>query len=405
MKRLVFLLGTASAFLILFSSLENRANAHTQYMSTGVRVGHTGFFYSHLRPYGEWIEVDPGFYAWRPVRVRAEWRPYVHGRWVWTDFGWYWVSYEPFGWAVFHYGRWYYDDYYGWIWIPDTIWGPAWVEWRYNDDYIGWAPLPPYASFSVSVGIRFTTRWVAPYPYWCFVRYRHFAATRIDGYVVDEGSTRRLIRTTRGASRYEVDRDRVINRGVDRTFIERRGNVRINRTEVGETRERGERILREGGRERIEAYRPSREDFERQEERIEARRPERRLSLDLNRIDRPRREEPTDRPLQRRETPGTDQERDSDRGRLERQSTPDRETPRERSRRESFERRTYQDRPPRSDEFRTSQPERRSIERTPERSGSPRREAPSVRTQPRRESTTPNQSQPRGRSERRGRNQ
>ncbi|MCX7916289.1 MAG: hypothetical protein N3A53_08330, partial [Verrucomicrobiae bacterium] len=50
---------------------------------------------------------------------------------------------EPFGWAVFHYGRWYYDDYYGWIWIPDRIWGPAWVEWRETETYVGWAPLLP----------------------------------------------------------------------------------------------------------------------------------------------------------------------------------------------------------------------------------------------------------------------
>jgi len=27
--------------------------------------------------------------------------------------------------------------------MPDDVWGPAWVEWRYDDEYIGWAPLRP----------------------------------------------------------------------------------------------------------------------------------------------------------------------------------------------------------------------------------------------------------------------
>lgn len=248
-----------------------------------------GFFYSSLAPYGEWIEVDAGFYAWRPLHVHRAWRPYLYGRWVWTDFGWYWVSYEPFGWAVFHYGRWYYDDYYGWIWIPDRVWGPAWVEWRYSDDYIGWAPLPPYASFSFSIGIRFTTHWVAPAPYWTFVRYRHFTVTNVHRYAAPPEYSRRLIGVTRTVSRYEVDRDRIINRGVDRTIIERKGNTRIERYDVTIGRDRGERIVRDEGRYRVEVYRPESDPTVGRDAgnvRIEARRPDRRLSLDVGRIER-----------------------------------------------------------------------------------------------------------------------
>ncbi len=250
--------------------------------------GRIGFFYSSLAPYGEWIEIESGFYAWRPLHVHFGWRPYLYGRWVWTDFGWYWVSSEPFGWATFHYGRWYYDDFYGWIWIPDHTWGPAWVEWRYDDDFIGWAPLPPYATFSVTIGIRFTTRWVAPVHYWTFVRHPYFTTTSVYRYAAPTEYARRLIRTGRSVVSYEVDRDRIINRGVDRAFIERRGNTRIDRADVTTTSERGERVRREGGRERVEMYRPTPTDFQNQNENIQARRPERRLSLDLERIERSR---------------------------------------------------------------------------------------------------------------------
>jgi hypothetical protein len=262
--------------------------------------GSVGFFYSSLSPYGEWIEIDAGYYGWRPLRVQRGWRPYLHGRWTWTDYGWYWVSYEPFGWAVFHYGRWYFDDYYGWIWIPDHVWGPAWVEWRYNDDYIGWAPLPPYASFSVTMGIRFTTRWYAPVGYWTFVPYRYFTSTTIVRHAAPADYSRRLIGVTRATSRYDIERDRVINRGVDRGYVERRGNTRIDRFDVTTSRDRGERMVRDGSRERIEVFRPDARDLEQRDRsvQIEARRPERRIPIDLERVDRSRpdmREERTGR--------------------------------------------------------------------------------------------------------------
>src|SRR5262249_59564660 len=72
-------------------------------------------------------------------------RPYSDGYWAYTDYGWTWVSYEDFGWATYHYGRWANLDDYGWVWFPgeDLDWGPAWVSWRTGGDYIGWAPLAP----------------------------------------------------------------------------------------------------------------------------------------------------------------------------------------------------------------------------------------------------------------------
>src|SRR6266496_1683468 len=42
------------------------------------------------------------------------------------------------------------SDRYGWVWIPGTVWAPAWVTWTYNDNYVGWAPLPPSIVFGSS---------------------------------------------------------------------------------------------------------------------------------------------------------------------------------------------------------------------------------------------------------------
>src|SRR5712664_3615634 len=61
---------------------------------------------SELSWNGEWMHTPEYGTVWRPRRVSGDWQPYVYGRWVWTQAGWAWASDEPFGWAVYHYGRW-----------------------------------------------------------------------------------------------------------------------------------------------------------------------------------------------------------------------------------------------------------------------------------------------------------
>jgi len=111
-------------------------------------------FYHRLRPYGEWIQLSPYGSVWRPLHIEKSWRPYTVGRWVFTDFGWTWVSNEPWAWACYHYGRWFFDDFYGWLWYPDLLWAPAWVAWRFSPGYIGWAPLPPQVQGCSRVSIN-----------------------------------------------------------------------------------------------------------------------------------------------------------------------------------------------------------------------------------------------------------
>jgi hypothetical protein len=123
-----------------------------------------------LAPYGDWTDVE-GTRVWRPSQsaVGEDFQPYAtNGQWVSSDYGWYFQSDYPWGWAPFHYGRWALDPNYGWIWIPGTVWAPAWVDWRIGGGYIGWAPLPPIGWSVV----------VQPWrPYWCFVPAANFAGS------------------------------------------------------------------------------------------------------------------------------------------------------------------------------------------------------------------------------------
>lgn len=92
--------------------------------------------------WGQWMELYPYGEVWRPS-VIVGWRPYDNGNWIWTDDGWTWVSYEPFGWITYHYGMWVYDIVWGWLWIPGYTWSPGCVDWLVYDDYVAWAPCHP----------------------------------------------------------------------------------------------------------------------------------------------------------------------------------------------------------------------------------------------------------------------
>lgn len=129
-------------------------------------------FYQELSPYGEWSPHVEFGYIWQPYGVAPDWKPYTDGRWEWSDQGWLWISYEPWGWATYHYGRWVFDDYQGWIWIPGTTWAPAWVNWYQGPEYVGWSPLPPDRGFFLEIGFTFNfynSNYYKPY----YKKHRH----------------------------------------------------------------------------------------------------------------------------------------------------------------------------------------------------------------------------------------
>ena len=316
MKKLLFTL--VFIISILFATKETKA------FSFGVDFD---FFYTSLHPHGNWLEIDNGLIVWRPRISFSNWAPYSRGNWIWTNQGWYWDSYEPFGFIVYHYGRWYFDEYYGWIWIPDYQWAPAWVEWRYSDDYIGWAPLNPYANFSISVGIVFTRSFVLHHNHWHFVRINNFCSPNLSNYFVSNRYKSRIYNRTRFRNdSYSYDnRFGVINRGVERDFVERRGNVRVREMEIVKRERdnfRGEDAVRKT-RDRIEISTPRNVEANRRDRDFSIDRSERRSSLEIGKVEvgRTAREEirrdrtsetrennsvPQDRSVRRRETNETE---------------------------------------------------------------------------------------------------
>jgi hypothetical protein len=218
--------------------------------------GEVGFFYDELSPYGDWVRTREHGWAWFPRDVRAGWRPYDDGRWIDTDFGWTWYSYESFGWATYHYGRWAWDPRFGWLWVPGTVWGPAWVSWQHGDGYVGWAPLPPTVDFEIGFGLRLggfdLAVGIRPDSY-NFVPERSFLDARLSRHRLPTARNVTIIHNTTNITQYNYVQTRVINRGVDVREIERATGRRTPRRHLAEsrTKERGE--ISEG---ELRLYRP-----------------------------------------------------------------------------------------------------------------------------------------------------
>ncbi|MCG3173721.1 MAG: hypothetical protein GMKNLPBB_01922 [Myxococcota bacterium] len=161
------------AFLTGLAVFAPSAPAHAQDDMEDVSV-----FYEELEPYGEWVAVADYGYVWRPVGLWTGWRPYTYGEWVYTEYGWTWVSHFSWGWAPFHYGRWVLTDTHGWVWIPGTTWAPAWVVWRTSDTVIGWAPMGPTFVVGVTVGPAWGWGW-GSWGWWTFMGWGHFGGVVI----------------------------------------------------------------------------------------------------------------------------------------------------------------------------------------------------------------------------------
>ena len=175
------------------------------------------FFYEHLEPHGSWFEMDDYGYVWQPYDIADEWNPYGDGRWVYTDAGWTWMSNEPYGWAVYHYGRWSNVRDVGWVWVPGTEWGPGWVSWRRSPEYVGWAPLPPEARFTAGVGF---SSWVDRYydigpGHYRFVEVGQLGAPRMNAVFVDRSQNITIINRTTNITNISRRGDVIYNGGPD----------------------------------------------------------------------------------------------------------------------------------------------------------------------------------------------
>jgi hypothetical protein len=206
------------------------------------------FFYDYLTPFGSWVRLTPFGYVWVPRHMGYRWRPYTFGHWIWTDYGWTWVSEEEWGWACFHYGRWGWDDDVGWFWVPGADWAPAWVVWRSSPIYFGWAPVPPGVEFSLSFGFR-SSMFDIPGQFWVFVEARNFFERRIYPFVIPFERNLTIVHSTELHSNITVRNNRIFNEGIDVDTVRRITRRQITRQNLadmsrpGPTREEGGQIV------------------------------------------------------------------------------------------------------------------------------------------------------------------
>ena len=107
-------------------------NPETAYTERGKADFDT--FLHLLDAYGKWSKID-GKWAFTPDDRIA---PYREGRWLYTEYGWYWKGRAPHSWATEHYGYWKRDAHKVWSWYPGPYWLPQIVEFRATTKYIGW---------------------------------------------------------------------------------------------------------------------------------------------------------------------------------------------------------------------------------------------------------------------------
>lgn len=220
MKRILL----ALAILALFLPAARPAKA-----DVGISID---FFYDNLTTGGSWLEVDDYGYCWQPSVAVTDptWRPYADGYWAWTDLGWTWVSYEDFGWATYHYGRWVRLRSRGWVWVPGRVWGPAWVSWRYGGDYVGWAPLPPTAGYSFDGEVVYQGRPISGYvdveydigpAYYNFVNVRYIGEPVLRRRILPPTQNVTYIQTTVNVTNITYNNNVVHNYGPDIEAVNR----------------------------------------------------------------------------------------------------------------------------------------------------------------------------------------
>jgi hypothetical protein len=231
----------------------------------------TGYFYNPLQPYGTWLYVVGSGLCWQPtvcVRDHA-WRPYCdRGRWLYSNCGWYWQSDYSWGWAAFHYGRWFCDNRRGWCWQPNRVWGPSWVAWRQSSDHCGWAPLPPSAVFVPGGGFRFHNQAVGanfdfglPAGLFTFIPIERCGDYAPSRYAAAPWQAGRIFSESRALNSVAFQGQRVANLGMDPRLVDARAGVRMRRAVIQEIpgtdangRMQPDRLGRQGGS--LVIYRP-----------------------------------------------------------------------------------------------------------------------------------------------------
>ena len=142
-------------------------------------------------------------------------------------------------------GAW--DNDCGWFWTPGTVWGPAWVTWRWSDLYFGWAPIPP--GFDFRPGIDFDAVALGiPLNFWVFVGGSHFLDRDIRRDVLPYERNTTIVRDTTIRNNFEFRGDRMVNDGIDPETIRRVTGHRVLRYSLADSDRPGALAGRRAGR-------------------------------------------------------------------------------------------------------------------------------------------------------------
>jgi hypothetical protein len=121
-----------------------------------------------INPYGTWAKVNDKW-AFTPLDHAA---PYTNGRWLYSEYGWFWKGNAPHSWLTEHYGYWKRGADKVWAWYPGPYWLPQTVEIRSSADGVGWrsAEVDRDGNFVEQPADRFTKT-----DEWTFVTRAQFA--------------------------------------------------------------------------------------------------------------------------------------------------------------------------------------------------------------------------------------
>jgi hypothetical protein len=210
----------AAVVLVVLGGAAPASAAHTQLSFD--------FFHSSLTPFGSWHASASYGQVWIPHLQVIGWHPYAYGHWVYSDYGWTWVSAYQWGAIPYHYGTWALDPELGWVWVPGYTWAPAWVVFRTGPSYVGWAPVPP--GYSVGVSFAFNDYGA---DHFVFVREGDFAAADVHRVAVPVERTRVVFGdTTIVNNNLKIENNVVVNRGIDVQRVERVARAPVEREPI-----------------------------------------------------------------------------------------------------------------------------------------------------------------------------
>ncbi|AGC46817.1 hypothetical protein MYSTI_05540 [Myxococcus stipitatus DSM 14675] len=193
----------ASALLLAMGCASAQEEYGPQVTATSPTLGSpVSTFRDVLSPYGTWTQLPEAGWVWQPSAsvVGDGFVPYsTGGQWAMSDWGWTFQTDWAWGWAPFHYGRWFLQPSVGWVWWPDDEWAPSWVDWRWGDGFVGWVPFAPPG---VDVDLA-----------WNFVNVHDFSRPDVGRYVVAPDRVAGILQQTELAGERVKARTGEWNRG------------------------------------------------------------------------------------------------------------------------------------------------------------------------------------------------